>query len=88
MLCIEQSPHKNEVTSCTICKIVCLSGQRRRDPFGSNYCSKCGCKIQNAKVGKKNYAKRASTTRHLAIRLVPGLVYRVSIIDSAAWRLY
>ena len=47
ILCIEQSPPKNEVISCTICKTVCLSGQRRKDPFGSFYCSKCGGKIQS-----------------------------------------
>ena len=43
--CIEQRPAKNAQIKCRKCSKNCIPGRRRRDPFGSYFCCKCGAHV-------------------------------------------
>ena len=45
-LCIEQQPPPHVKQTCVWCQKQCISGHRRRDPFGSTYCDVCGHQVQ------------------------------------------
>ena len=43
--CIEQQQPRNAEIKCRKCSKNCIPGRRRRDPFGSYYCCKCGAHV-------------------------------------------
>ena len=43
--CIEQRATKHAQIKCRKCNKICLPGRRRRDPYGSYYCCKCGAHV-------------------------------------------
>lgn len=46
MTCIEERPPKWSTVKCFSCGVICEPGKRRRDPFGSYYCPRHGCRVQ------------------------------------------
>ena len=68
MLCIEQRPPPSATIQCFHCHADCPPGKRRRDPYGTWYCNRCGWKIQ--------------TLVRDAVQNNPGLAYFVVAIPG------